>query len=178
MRSTLFVLCCVLSACNVEATQHDNGDASSGDATPVPDAAPQPPFTALVGVHSGKCVDVHDSSTADGAEVFLWTCLGTANQQWMLVPMGDGTVSVVVHHSGKCLDLRGGQLENGAAIEQWTCLGNANQRWIVAQIDAGSFALLSAVSHRCVDVTGFGTADGSPIAMYDCQYTTNEAWHP
>jgi hypothetical protein len=38
-------------------------------------------------VHSGKCVDVNGSSTADGANVQQWTYLAGANQQWRLVPV-------------------------------------------------------------------------------------------
>ncbi|MET0495547.1 MAG: RICIN domain-containing protein, partial [Actinoplanes sp.] len=31
---------------------------------------------------SGKCLDVKDNNTANGAKLQLWTCTGAANQKW------------------------------------------------------------------------------------------------
>ncbi|MFI6411623.1 RICIN domain-containing protein [Streptomyces sp. NPDC050585] len=38
----------------------------------------------IVGVHSGKCVDVKGANTADGTPIQLYRCNGTAAQQWKL----------------------------------------------------------------------------------------------
>jgi O-glycosyl hydrolase len=38
----------------------------------------------LIGAHSGLCLDVTGSSTANGTPIELWTCTGKPNQQWKL----------------------------------------------------------------------------------------------
>lgn len=37
---------------------------------------------SLVGVGSGRCLDVRDRSRAAGARVQLWDCTGSSNQRW------------------------------------------------------------------------------------------------
>ncbi|XWL04551.1 RICIN domain-containing protein [Sorangium sp. So ce307] len=39
-------------------------------------------FNRVVARHSGKCLDVVSSSTADGAVVKQYSCNSGANQQW------------------------------------------------------------------------------------------------
>jgi hypothetical protein len=36
----------------------------------------------LVNVSANRCVDVVDNNTANGAQLQLWDCAGTANQKW------------------------------------------------------------------------------------------------
>ena len=56
-------------------------------------------------VHSGKCLEVAGSSNSPGATVEQSTCTGAANQQWEMVPVGDGSYEVVAGHSGLLLTL-------------------------------------------------------------------------
>jgi glucosylceramidase len=35
-----------------------------------------------VNAGSGKCLDVRDANTSDGARLQIWTCTGAANQRW------------------------------------------------------------------------------------------------
>jgi len=37
---------------------------------------------ALINSASGKCLDVKDNNTANGAKLQIWTCTGAANQKW------------------------------------------------------------------------------------------------
>lgn len=45
-------------------------------------------YTTLVSEASGRCLDVSDSSSADGARLLAWTCSGAAHQQWTLRAAG------------------------------------------------------------------------------------------
>src|SRR5437868_3309847 len=52
-------------------------------------AAPAPgTFYTLKAVHSGKCMDVQATNTADGAKIGQWTCNGNPWQNWSLVDKG------------------------------------------------------------------------------------------
>ena len=80
----------------------------------------------LVNLASGKCLDVNDRSTDDGAKVQQWTCNGGPNQQWRTrAAPAAGAVLLVSVQSGKCLDVSG-----GPAVQQ-PCDGRDGQRWIV-----------------------------------------------
>jgi glucosylceramidase len=47
-------------------------------------------------VHSGKVLDVANSSPADGANVQQWTYNGGYNQQWQLVPVTSARTAAAV----------------------------------------------------------------------------------
>ncbi len=89
----------------------------------------------LIAWHSGKCADVTDASTADGALVHQWYCYppGGTNQQWRLVPVPGmyNTYNLIAVHSGKCADVDQASMYDGALVHQWFCAppGAANQQW-------------------------------------------------
>jgi rare lipoprotein A (peptidoglycan hydrolase) len=73
----------------------------------------------------GKCLDVADRSTADGARAQLWTCTGDTNQQW-----GVNTAHDIVNpQADKCLDVADNNPANSTRAQIWTCTGAANQKW-------------------------------------------------
>src|SRR5262249_49066802 len=86
----------------------------------------------LTAVHSGRCMDVKDFSTADGGLVQQWDCSGNANQQWQFKDMGNGQHEIINVNSGKCLDVSGVSKSNGAVVHQWRCHGKANQLWTLS----------------------------------------------
>ncbi|MBB5803589.1 hypothetical protein F4560_003357 [Saccharothrix ecbatanensis] len=115
---------------------------------------------------AGKCVDIDNAGTADGTKVQLWTCNGTAAQQWTVST--DGTVRAL----GKCLDVSGGGTANGTVTQLWTCNGTGAQQW-VAQPDN---SLRNAKSGRCLDVAGNNSADGTVLHIWDCLNVGNQKW--
>jgi hypothetical protein len=82
---------------------------------------------------TGKCLDVRDGSTADGAWLQEWECLGAGqiNQQFRVVPIAGQPPyeAFMARHSGKCLDVTGNSTVNGARIQQWSCHWGGNQQW-------------------------------------------------
>lgn len=129
---------------------------------------PPPPGSGqIVGVHSGKCVDVKAAGTADGTPIQLYRCNGTAAQQWKLE--ADGTLRAL----GKCLDVQYGKTENGSLLGLNTCHGAGNQRW--EKLPGG--LLRSVHSGRCLDALGWSTGDGSRLGIWDCTpHHTNQQW--
>ncbi|WP_306324447.1 RICIN domain-containing protein [Streptomyces venezuelae] len=134
-------------------------------------------WETLTASHSGKCADVADRSTADGAALIQWTC-GTrsVNQEFWLKPAGNGRVQIVARYSGKCLAPQDASTADGAAIVQNTCDGTATQQWNV--IGTGSTVQLAAVqSGKCLDVTNTSTSDGTPLIQWSCNTSAaNQKW--
>ncbi|MFB6890637.1 RICIN domain-containing protein [Kitasatospora sp. NPDC056327] len=115
-------------------------------------------------VHSGKCLEVADWRTDNGAPVRQWTCTGGANQKWHFNP--DGTV--LNAHSGKCLEVPGWNRERGVQVGQWDCHGGYNQKWegMNAMPDLGSMSVWSSYAALPIDIRSASTADGAPAVLW------------
>ena len=116
---------------------------------------------------AGKCLDVNGGATADGTKIQLWTCNGSAAQNWQV----DGQVWRNPA-SGKCLDIAGGGTANGTRVQLWTCNGSGAQNW-AAQADR---TVRNPQSGRCLDVSEARADDGQQIHIWDCLGAANQLW--
>lgn len=119
---------------------------------------------AITGL-GGKCLDVTDNSTANGAPAQIWDCTGADNQRWSLQP--DGTIRSL----GKCLDVSGNGTANGTAVHLWDCFAAPNQLW---QVQGGT--IRNPQSGRCLDVIGNNAANGTRTQIWDCTGAANQQW--
>ncbi|MGW0194898.1 ricin-type beta-trefoil lectin domain protein [Nonomuraea sp. NPDC003201] len=115
---------------------------------------------------AGKCVDVAGGSSADGAAVQLYTCNGTAAQQW--TRPGDGTLRAL----GKCLDVVDRGTADGSKLQLWSCSGGANQQWTYTS----GRDLVNPAANKCADVTGNTSADGTRLQIWTCTGAANQKW--
>ena len=65
--------------------------------------------TSAVSGTGGRCMDISNSSNANGARIWLWDCHGLWNQVWQPQPNG----SLKNPQSGRCLDISGYGTTNG-----------------------------------------------------------------
>ncbi|WP_433312897.1 ThuA domain-containing protein [Micromonospora chersina] len=115
---------------------------------------------------AGKCLDVRSGATADGTQIQLYTCNGSAAQTWTVTP--NSTVKAL----GKCLDVSGGGSADGTKIQLWTCNGTGAQNWS-AQADG---TLRNPQSGKCLDVAGNNSADSTPVQLWSCTGAANQRW--
>lgn len=138
---------------------------------------------------SGKCMDVTNGSTADGAIIQQWSCNGTNAQFFVYEKKGTFTLpgnSLLSLYeirnlaSGKCLEIQGGSTSAGARVAQATCTGSSQQRFGMT-IDWATGILrmhpqtVSGVS-MCVDVVGGSTANGAQLQQWPCNSTAAQAF--
>jgi hypothetical protein len=78
----------------------------------------------------GKCLDVSNLSTLDGAGIDLYTCSSTraASQQWIPGPGGE----LINAHAGKCLAVPNNSTVNGTALKLEDCYGAAGEVWALS----------------------------------------------
>jgi glucosylceramidase len=119
---------------------------------------------AITGL-AGKCVDVAGANTANGTQVQLYGCNGTAAQKW--TRSGD-----TLRALGKCLDVSGGSTADGARVQLWDCNGTGAQRWTYT----AARDLLNPQANKCLDVTGNNSADGTPLQIWSCTGGANQKW--
>ncbi|GAA1169177.1 ricin-type beta-trefoil lectin domain protein [Streptomyces rhizosphaericus] len=122
--------------------------------------------TALVGVGSNRCVDVPGASTADGTDVQLYDCNGTAAQKWRFNPE-NGEVRAL----GKCLDVEQGNANDGTPVQLYSCNGTGAQRWTY---DPTSKQLTAF--GKCLDASGGATANGTKVIIATCHGRDNQQW--
>jgi hypothetical protein len=128
---------------------------------------------AIVG--SGKCLDVVQAGTTDGAKIQQWPCdQSRTNQAWTMVPSGSGVYELVSVDSGKVMDVNGGLTTSGAAVTLWTDHHADNQRWKLVSKGSGQYQLQSVKSGKCLDVTGASTADGALLEQWTCHAGGNQ----
>ncbi|WP_330285655.1 ricin-type beta-trefoil lectin domain protein [Streptomyces sp. NBC_00576] len=131
-----------------------------------------PPMTppssdqAVVGQQSGRCLDINNSTTANGTQVQLWDCNGGSNQRWTYTA---GKQLVV--YGNKCLGV-GQTAGNGTPVAIWDCNGQADQQW-----NMNPDGTITAVqSGLCLDAVGQGTANGTKVQLWSSAGGANQRW--
>jgi alpha-galactosidase len=123
-----------------------------------------PSSTSLVSTSSGRCLDVPNSSTANGTQPVIWDCNGAPNQKW--------TVSgQALQALGKCLDAPVGATA-GAKVQLWDCNGGTNQQWTFQ----ANGTIRGNQSGLCLDVSNNQTANGTLTLLWTCSGATNQLW--
>jgi hypothetical protein len=85
-----------------------------------------------MGVGSGKLLEVAGASTANGANVRIYTSNNNNCQKWTVTPTGDGNYKLLNVNSGKAVDVSGGSTADGANVLQWPYSGADNQQWRIS----------------------------------------------
>ena len=122
----------------------------------------------LVGGLSGKCLSVTGGSTSAGATADIYTCDGSASQNWTINVNG----TIVGGLSGKCLEVANGSTADRASVDIASCTGASNQQWTV---HSGG-TIVGAQSGKCLSVLGASTADGATADIYPCNGSPSENW--
>ncbi|MFH9663382.1 ricin-type beta-trefoil lectin domain protein [Streptomyces sp. NPDC017248] len=135
------------------------------------DSASPPPTgdQQLVGQQSGRCLDIANSTTANGTQAQLWDCNGGSNQRWSYT---SGKQLVV--YGNKCLSAGapGQTAGNGTPAVIWDCGGQTDQQWNINS----DGTITAARSGLCLDASGQGTANGTKTQLWSCTGGTNQRW--
>jgi endo-1,4-beta-xylanase len=123
-----------------------------------------PTGNRLRGEASGRCLDVSQASSANGAQTQIWDCHTNANQQFT---QNGSTLQVM----GKCLDVPSNAAA-GTRVQIWDCSGAANQQWTLNS----NGTISNGQSGLCLDVNGASTANGSAVIVWNCHGGTNQRW--
>ncbi|MEV4510359.1 glycoside hydrolase family 19 protein [Dactylosporangium sp. NPDC049525] len=122
--------------------------------------------TGTITGYGGKCVDVAGANSANGTKVQLWTCNGTAAQNWTVGT--DGTIRAL----GKCLDVSAGSTADGAKVQLWDCNGSGAQQWVAN----AARDIVNPQANKCLDATGVSSADGTALQIWTCGGGANQKW--
>ncbi|MFD8382305.1 ricin-type beta-trefoil lectin domain protein [Streptomyces sp. NPDC059679] len=130
------------------------------------DSPPSGGNQEIVGQQSGRCLDINNSTTANGTQAQLWDCNGGSNQRWTYTA---GKQLVV--YGNKCLGV-GQAAGNGTPAAIWDCSGQADQQWNINP----DGTITAVQSGLCLDASGQGTANGTKVQLWSCAGSANQHW--
>lgn len=129
----------------------------------------------LVGLQSGKCLQIRGGSTASAARLEIAPCDGSAKQQFRAESMGSGFYRLRNVNSNLCVDVSGASTSNGAAVIQYACGSGFNQQWSFTDVTGGE-RIIARHSGKVLDVTGASTADGALLTQWSSNGGTNQVF--
>ncbi|HTJ69239.1 MAG TPA: lectin [Actinospica sp.] len=118
------------------------------------------------GVLSGLCLDDNGGGSSNGTHIQIYTCNGSAAQQWTIA--ANGTIQV----EGGCMDVSNGGTANGTVVQWYTCNGTGAQQWQVG----ASNSLMNPQSGKCLDDPNSTTTTGTQLQLYTCNNTGAQNW--
>ncbi|WP_211244009.1 ricin-type beta-trefoil lectin domain protein [Actinospica robiniae] len=116
--------------------------------------------------YQGLCLDDRSASTALYNPVQVYTCNGTAAQQWSVVQAGS-----LIKVFGMCLDVDAAGTADGTKVDLYTCNGTGSQVFI----PESNGELYNPQSNKCLDDTAYG-GSGTQLQIWDCADTANQQW--
>ena len=130
----------------------------------------------IVNRHSGKVLDVKDSSTDNAAPIVQWSDNDSLSQQWYIVDVGNGYKKIVNAKTGFALDVKDESKDNGGLLIQYTSTGGHNQHWEFIDIGNGYYKIKSRGSGKLLDVYKWSTDDGATVQQWSDANGENQHW--
>jgi hypothetical protein len=125
--------------------------------------------TIVSSLASNKLVDIAGGSTANGANVQLYTANESAAQRFRLIPDEQGYYTIMALKSGKVLDVWHAGTKSGTNVWQYAENGTDAQKWRLEPTgdSNGSMYIISKLnSNLYLDVAAARTANGTNIQVY------------
>lgn len=154
---------------NADGTPNLGTPTALGTTLPGPsgESAATPAAYTLVNRNSGTCLDVDGGGTADGTDIFQWTCNGGTNQKWRVEDLGDDTNRLVNVATGKVMDTADCSAADGANIRQRSWLNNKCQRYRLVFTAAGDHVrIVNESTGKVADVAGCSAANGADVRQW------------
>jgi len=80
----------------------------------------------------GNAAIATKATVPDGTALQIWTCNGSNEQVWAVMPSGHG-VDEIVSATGvdSCMEVAGGGTANQTPVDVFNCNGGSNQQWFI-----------------------------------------------
>ncbi|CAF0895439.1 unnamed protein product [Didymodactylos carnosus] len=135
----------------------------------------------IVGLQSGKVLDVFNGSLTDQTVIVIYTKNGSDSQKWQLVSNDDGYFNIIHQLSGKALTVNGTSMlssDHVRLVINNLSSNNDLQKWQLASVPSisGYFTIVNKHSALMANVAGASVADGAQLIMYQNGTSSNQVW--
>jgi len=125
-------------------------------------------------------LDVSGKSTADGAKLILFAKNNGINQDFAVIPNGQGYFSIISRLSGKSIDVVAESKDDGAEVIQYKAHGRDNQLWKLEDAGNGYYKIKCKTTGKCLDAAAFHIAanqkNGAKIVQWKDNEGDNQKW--
>ncbi|MEV5239585.1 RICIN domain-containing protein [Streptomyces cinnamoneus] len=126
---------------------------------------------------SAKCLEVENSSKANGARVQQWDCKGQAGARWVTYSLGNGYYQIVNSNSNKCLEVADSRTDNGAPAQQWDCKPSRDtQIWKWEMGEGFENRLVNKNSGKLLEIASGSRDDGARAQQYARAQVSQQKW--
>jgi hypothetical protein len=126
--------------------------------------------------YTNKVLDVSGASTANGANIQLWTANNTSAQRFRLTyNTTTGYYTITNLGSGKVLDVDGARISNGSNVWQWEPNNTNAQRWVIEKVGS-NYRFIAAHSGLVLDAAGAGVTNGTNVWTWAGNGTAAQVW--
>ncbi len=108
----------------------------------------------LVNAASGQYLDVAGAATTDGAGLVQQPANGGADQQWQLIPTGDGHYKIVNVNSSALATVPGANTTSGSQLVQNHDDAKADSQWTLAPTGNGAYTIVARSDGQLIDTSG------------------------
>lgn len=132
---------------------------------------------------SGKCAEIGNEATWDGAPATQYTCMAPWTQQewWVWETHAEGSLTIQYlynAHSGKCLETWSGH-QVGAQLVQGVCHWDESELWLKSGgVFSGFWSYRNEFSGLCMSVWASSHSNGAALVQNTCGNTANQLWVP
>ena len=133
----------------------------------------------IMGVGSGRCLDIPNGSCREGAPLQIFDCDQTAatnSQKFNVVADGSGNYTISPAHSDLCLEVSGDQDSSQPAIQQNACSpGKISQKWAMSQY-GDNLEIRTAGGNQCMEVMHAFKKNFAQVTQHSCNNATSQRW--
>jgi hypothetical protein len=143
-------------------------------------------YTNIIGLQSGKCINVPNNNSANGVQLIIYTCANpsTSNETWFFdddirSPNTPGYYNIQNQQTGKCLTQKGASTAVNQPIIQYDCNRGTNEQWYTQKVYSGPpdwYYIRNEHGGLCLAVKGGLTGNGQPLLQFTCNGGDNELW--
>ncbi|GAA1255664.1 hypothetical protein GCM10009665_52720 [Kitasatospora nipponensis] len=130
----------------------------------------------LVNVASGLDLDVAGAATTEGAGIVQQPANGAGDQQWQLVPTGDGYYRIDNLKSGLLLRAPAGATGAGTQLVQAHDDNSSAAQWKLTPTGNGSYTVTARSVGQMADLAGGSTAAGTPVVQAGAGSAATQQW--
>ena len=123
---------------------------------------------------SNKVLDIAGGSTANNANVQIWSKSNVNQQKFQITHLGSNYYTIQAVHSKKVLDVAGAGKNNGTNVQQYTGNSSEAQKWLIKDWGDGTYSILSKCNSLYLDVAAASTKDGTNVQMFKGNNTASQ----
>lgn len=123
---------------------------------------------------ANKILDVSGGSTANNANVQIWSRANVEQQKFQVTHLGSNYYTIQAVHSKKVLDVAGAGKNNGTNVQQYAGNSSDAQKWLLKDLGDGTYSIISKCNNLYLDVAGGTTKDGTNVQMYKGNNTASQ----